>query len=85
MFALLMTAAAASSLTPTVEVMPRQFNRDGVRAVYTREIDSDGTVHLRGFYRDTARTRFHYRISGSHVEASVDGVADRFKVPTARP
>ena len=84
MFVLLITAAAVQTMAPAVEVTPRQVNSEGVRAVYTRSVDEDGTVHLRGFYRDSDRSRFHYRVKGRKVVATIAGVPDRFEAPSDR-
>lgn len=83
MFAFLI-AAAASSMTPTLELSPRSIERDGVKATYTRSVDTDGTVHLRGTYDDGSRSPFHYRVQGNRVRGTVDGVATVFKRPRAR-
>jgi hypothetical protein len=84
MFALLITAAAASSMTPTLDVTPRTMERDGVRATYTRSVDADGTIHLRGTYDDASRSPFHYKVEGRRVRGVVDGLALNFKRPRAR-
>lgn len=80
MFALLVTAAAAS-MTPTLEVTARSLDRDGVRATYTRTVEADGTVHLRGRYEDNSRTPFHFRVKGDMVRGKVDGLAVAFPRP----
>jgi hypothetical protein len=84
MFALLITAAAASSMTPTLELTPRTIDSNGVRATYTRSVDADGTIHLRGTYDDASRSPFHYKVDGRRVRGTVDGVAFNFKRPRAR-
>jgi hypothetical protein len=84
MFALLITAAAASSMTPTLDVAPRTMNSNGVRATYTRTVDADGTIHLRGTYDVVSRSPFHYKVDGRRVHGNVDGVAFNFKRPRAR-
>lgn len=84
MFALLITAAAASSMTPTLEVTPRTIESSGVRATYTRTVDANGTVHLRGTYDDASRSPFHYKVQGRRVHGIVDGVVLNFKRPRAR-
>jgi hypothetical protein len=83
MFALLITAAA-STMTPTLDTAPRRINVDGVRATYTRTVDADGTVHLKGVYLDSGRTRFHYTVRGDQVEGRVGSAALTFKRPGAR-
>lgn len=83
MFALMITAAAAS-MTPSVDVTARKLDRDGVRAIYTRTVDADGTVHLRGKYDNAGGAPFHYRIKGSKVKGTIDGVAYVFPRPRTR-
>lgn len=83
MFALLITAAAAS-LTPTLELAPRNMDVEGVRATYTRTVDADGTIHLKGFYKNGGRQRFHYVVKGDQVDGQVDGVSLTFRHPRAR-
>jgi hypothetical protein len=80
MFALLITAAAAS-LTPTLELAPRSIDVEGVRATYTRTVAADGTVHLKGVYKGADRRRFHYTVRGDHVTGQIDGVAVVFQRP----
>lgn len=81
MFLFIAAAAAASSMTPTLENAPRRINQDGVRATYTRSTEADGTVHLRGRYHDADRTPFHYEIKGQKVAGNIGGTAVEFDVP----
>jgi len=84
MFALLITAAAAQGMSVNADLMPRHLDADGVKAVYTRSVDADGTVHLRGSYRDHGRTLFHYKVKDGKVDATIAGVPYRFEAPTKR-
>ncbi len=83
MFALLITAAAAS-LTPTLDLAPRSIDIDGVRATYTRTVDADGTVHLKGVYKGAKREHFQYTVRGDRVDGKIDGIPVAFEVPRNR-
>lgn len=84
MFALLMTAAAAQGLSPNADLSPRYLDANGVKATYTRSVDADGTLHLRGRYRDAGRTPFHFKVKNGKVDANIGGVPYVFEAPKDR-
>ena len=71
-------AAAIATTLPTATAMPRSINLDGVRATYTRSVDADGTVHLRGRYHDKSVNTFHYRIRNNQVRGEVGAASVAF-------
>lgn len=77
----LLIAAAATSATPTVEVTTRRVDSHGVRASYTRTLEADGTIHLRGHYEGASRTPFHFQVKGDKVVGKVGGIATVFSRP----
>lgn len=76
----MITLIAAALLTPTTASMPRKINLDGVRATYTRSVDANGTVHLRGRYHGEGSS-FHYRVRGGRVEGQVGKTSVTFPAP----
>lgn len=83
MLTLLIAAAATAQAAPTAPTVHR-INQDGVRASFSRSVDSDGTVHLRGVTSGRERNRFHYRVVGNNVLADIEGVTYVFAAPRAR-
>jgi hypothetical protein len=84
MFSILIAAAAVQTLGNDINATPRHIDSDGVRATYTRSVDEDGTVHLRGQYEDRERTRFHYKVKGRKVDATIGGVRYYMDAPQPR-
>jgi hypothetical protein len=80
---LFITAAAAAAMTPTTAGTPRTLDMDGVRATYTRSVDADGTVHLRGRYTDGDNSAFHFRVRGRQVEGRRGNEIVAFQLPRA--
>ena len=84
MFALLLTVVAAQGMGPSADLQSRYLDANGVKATYTRSVDADGTVHLKGRYEDRSRTRFHYKLRGNKVDAEIGGVPYVFEAPRDR-
>ena len=64
--------ALATPAGSVADVTPRYLDANGVRAVYTRSVDSDGTVHLRGVYKNN-RSRFNFKVKDGRVRGTING------------
>lgn len=78
MLTLLLALATPSAALDNIT--PRHINTSGVRAVYTRSVEPDGTIHLRGMYKNDG-SRFHFKVQDGRVYGTIDKGKYEFKAP----